>query len=74
MTQGLATWSSERKRLVLSGWSETLTLPDYGRFARDTTRIRDTPLQFFSRECYGLWLLKNSIFLKTAKIWGIQNV
>jgi hypothetical protein len=25
-------------------------------------------------ERYGLWLLKNSIFLKTAKIWGIENV
>jgi hypothetical protein len=30
------------------------------------------PLPFFSRECYGLWLLKNSIFLKTAKIWGYK--
>jgi len=22
----------------------------------------------------GLWMLKNSIFLKAAKIWGIENV
>jgi hypothetical protein len=27
-----------------------------------------------SHSIYGLWLLKNSIFLKTAKIWGIENV
>ena len=25
-------------------------------------------------ECNREWLLKNSIFLKTAKIWGIENV
>jgi hypothetical protein len=25
-------------------------------------------------ECNGLWLLKKSIFLKTAEIWGIENV
>jgi len=25
-------------------------------------------------ECYRLWLLKKSIFLKTAEIWGIENV
>jgi hypothetical protein len=25
-------------------------------------------------ECNRLWLLKNSIFLETAKIWGIENV
>jgi hypothetical protein len=25
-------------------------------------------------ECYGEWLLKNSIFVKTAKFWGIENV
>jgi hypothetical protein len=25
-------------------------------------------------ECNGEWLLKNSIFLKTAKICGIENV
>jgi hypothetical protein len=25
-------------------------------------------------ECNRLWLLKNSIFFKTARIWGIENV
>jgi hypothetical protein len=25
-------------------------------------------------ECNGQWLLKKSIFLKTAEIWGIENV
>ena len=25
-------------------------------------------------ECKDLWLLKNSIFFKTAEIWGIENV
>jgi hypothetical protein len=25
-------------------------------------------------ECNRLWLLKKSVFLKTAKIWGIENV
>jgi hypothetical protein len=25
-------------------------------------------------ECNRLWLLKKSIFLKTARIWGIENV
>jgi hypothetical protein len=25
-------------------------------------------------ECNRLWLLKNSIFSKTAEIWGIENV
>jgi hypothetical protein len=25
-------------------------------------------------ECNGLWLLKKSILLKTAEIWGIENV
>jgi hypothetical protein len=30
---------------------------------------------FFPRNgCYQAWLLKNSIFLKTAKIWGMENV
>jgi hypothetical protein len=24
--------------------------------------------------CYQAWLLKKSIFLKTAEIWGIENV
>jgi hypothetical protein len=26
------------------------------------------------RECNRLWVLKKSIFLKTTKIWGIENV
>jgi hypothetical protein len=25
-------------------------------------------------ERYGLWLLKNSTFLKTVEIWGMENV
>jgi len=25
-------------------------------------------------ECYGLWLLKNSAFVKTVTIFGIENV
>jgi hypothetical protein len=25
-------------------------------------------------DCNRLWLLKNSVFVKTAEIWGIENV
>jgi hypothetical protein len=25
-------------------------------------------------ECNGLWVLQKSVFLKTAKFWGIENV
>jgi hypothetical protein len=26
------------------------------------------------KECNGEWVLKNSVFLKTSKIWRIENV
>ncbi len=35
-----------------------------------TSPLHSKPLN----ERYRLWLLKNSIFSKTAEIWGIENV
>jgi len=37
-------------------------------------RVASPLQQQFGRERNRLWVLKKSIFFKTAKIWGMENV